>query len=679
MPRRTFFAHERDTLLVALYATLHYLYAWWSHPLNPLWRDRTDTGWYVWADQWRYLDAAMQMASGQDIWALSHAPGYSLLAVPFVWLTPQDPYVLPNLALYIATLVLSYRLVRALLSWQVALLTVVLLSQSDQFLGFFVEPWSNVVTVFALALLLTLALPQKPPRRPWLVALLVGLTMSWTLSARYGDVALLLPVALLALYCAGNTWPQRFWLAGLGGLAALPLVAWVAALHTFTYGSPLITPYAEQLSPLTGIGSQDFATRSFSYMGYHLFAMWFSPLPFADTTRFPPAVQSTPHRALLAYYFVIVFAGVGFLWLQRTRRLLIWSFGASLALALLYYGTFWSTSGYDLRFQSLRFFAAWQPMLLCLGVAGLLALVQADWHSAHERRVLLVGLALPLCFGLGLYGLGRWHPPFPDTARLLNSFGWEISTTTDTTHSPYHLLDRHVAQVWHIDTPSSAADDITLTLDMQRAYLLHELFLANPIGSPAPPAPRSLHVSYDGITWHTPALLRTTQPAERLRALRFAPTAARFVRITVHTPQLDAVGSIGELYLYGQRIPVQMTVGTGCATDTPIYQCQTPAQFQVAANYPARVLLHFALPATAPDLHALDILVNNQVIGTVPAQAGQHVQIGPFGVPVGVSTLTLRAHSPKDPTDRLHETYTFALDDVRLHYLERDWSNDTWR
>jgi hypothetical protein len=60
----------------------------------------TETGgWRDYADQSKYIEAARAW-SEWDLTPSRHwyPPGYALMAAPFLWLTPHDRFLLPNLA-----------------------------------------------------------------------------------------------------------------------------------------------------------------------------------------------------------------------------------------------------------------------------------------------------------------------------------------------------------------------------------------------------------------------------------------------------------------------------------------------------------------------------------------------------------------------------------------------------
>ena len=75
-----------------------YIWAHAVHGLGPRSSVPPD-GWWHWSDQGRYVRAALAWASG-DLDPARHwyLPGYPLLGAAFAWLTPAQPFYLPDLA-----------------------------------------------------------------------------------------------------------------------------------------------------------------------------------------------------------------------------------------------------------------------------------------------------------------------------------------------------------------------------------------------------------------------------------------------------------------------------------------------------------------------------------------------------------------------------------------------------
>lgn len=92
-----------------------YIWAHAVHGLSPRSSVPPD-GWWHWSDQGRYVRAALAWASG-DLDPARHwyLPGYPLLGTAFAWLTPAQPFYLPDLAGLVAAAWLFARLAARLM------------------------------------------------------------------------------------------------------------------------------------------------------------------------------------------------------------------------------------------------------------------------------------------------------------------------------------------------------------------------------------------------------------------------------------------------------------------------------------------------------------------------------------------------------------------------------------
>ncbi len=95
---------DRATVFICLYATVQFLYGWWTNLFNPIWRTGIDKGWFGWTDQSSYLQIAIDLAQGRVTKPLYYGPGYPVMAIPFLHVLPQDPFLFPNLILFVLSL-----------------------------------------------------------------------------------------------------------------------------------------------------------------------------------------------------------------------------------------------------------------------------------------------------------------------------------------------------------------------------------------------------------------------------------------------------------------------------------------------------------------------------------------------------------------------------------------------
>ncbi len=195
------------------------------------------SGWWLWTDQHRYLLSTEAWAhlvlDPSQHWYL---PGYPLLAAPFVWLTPVQPFLIPDLACLLAACwafaALAARLLPAM-RWARLLGAAVFAGTaavSPLLLDSWVIPWTTtpVVPLVFAALANALAFAGAPTPRRALLAALASAAILWF---RASDAAALVLVAapfmLLALLWHRPARPRLAAIVGaalLGGLLPLALL-----------------------------------------------------------------------------------------------------------------------------------------------------------------------------------------------------------------------------------------------------------------------------------------------------------------------------------------------------------------------------------------------------------------------------------------------------------------------
>lgn len=90
--------------LLSLAMIARYVWVFCHHPLGPD-NDLPAAGWFGWADQAAYFLAAHGWASGNLDPSQHHYPaGYALLGALFVPVTPGEPFVIPDLLCWVASL-----------------------------------------------------------------------------------------------------------------------------------------------------------------------------------------------------------------------------------------------------------------------------------------------------------------------------------------------------------------------------------------------------------------------------------------------------------------------------------------------------------------------------------------------------------------------------------------------
>ena len=159
-------------------------------------------GWFGGFDQRKYLLAAQAWGHWQlDPSLHFYPPGYSLLAAPFIWLMPSQPFAIPDAACLVAALalflLLSKRLVPASPGWRAGASAAFLLAclGTATLRQIWTIPWNSTAAApFTMAALLaTLRLCEAPS---WQRAAIAGLCIGGLAAMRPTDAI------LIALCCA---------------------------------------------------------------------------------------------------------------------------------------------------------------------------------------------------------------------------------------------------------------------------------------------------------------------------------------------------------------------------------------------------------------------------------------------------------------------------------------------
>jgi hypothetical protein len=222
-------------------------------------RYATKFGWHLYRppqwihsfDQSRYITSALAFAHG-DLDAARHwyPLAYPLLAAPFSWLMPDEPFFLPNLLLFLATIVGFARVMRRIgigpvASTAVWLFATMLIGKTSRL---WTEPWTTTLSAPLIWFLIAKALaimepaPDRAPPAPR-AFLLLGLIGGALPLVRPGDGLMTILACLFVLAALSRQRRLRpaglLWLV-LGGLT---LTVPYGLLHLAIYG-PHASDYA---------------------------------------------------------------------------------------------------------------------------------------------------------------------------------------------------------------------------------------------------------------------------------------------------------------------------------------------------------------------------------------------------------------------------------------------------
>ena len=239
--------------MAAILAGAALLYAWsyWRIPTRPVAADPA-SGWWGFSDLGRYLAATIAWSHWEfDPAQHWYLPGYPLLAVPFRWVTPADPFLLPDCALFLVSLWLMGAIaVRLMPTWRAArvlgALAFLATAAIPAAMTAWVMPWTTTpATALTLSCLLALLRLADAPGS-WGLAMAAALPAASLAAIRPADSALMLAVAggstVACVARSGLGWMTRLRsILAFALAAALPLGATLAT-YLAIYG-PHLSPY----------------------------------------------------------------------------------------------------------------------------------------------------------------------------------------------------------------------------------------------------------------------------------------------------------------------------------------------------------------------------------------------------------------------------------------------------
>ncbi|MBS7698627.1 hypothetical protein [Chelatococcus sp. YT9] len=332
----------------AIATILIYLSAYRHSPIKPR-AAMEGSGWWAWHDQWKYLQSTLAFSQG-NLEAGHHwyLPGYSLVGVPFVHLTPANPFLVPNLLCLLAALWLSGALLAAILpSWRWARITGWLTFFATTVLypislNAWVIPWTTTLAVPLVLLCLWALVRVASGGRPAVLGAIAGVSGSLIAAARPVDALVVLGVAG-TVTCMSLLWQRAPIRSGaafiLGGIAGSVVGAVLLAV-------PYLLIYGFRLSDY--VAMSDRIGFEWRLLPVRWVTLVISPYPlFPDALgkglaeRFPWIISGfagmiaciivTPGAAARFRHLIVIGATVAYFLLYLTYRDLlpggIWHYG----------------------------------------------------------------------------------------------------------------------------------------------------------------------------------------------------------------------------------------------------------------------------------------------------------------------------------------------------------------
>jgi len=421
---------------------------------------------------------------------------------------------------------------------------LLLIMLGTQVTDFFVVPWNNIASLVGLAVLIYIAVVVDNISNRHAVA--IGLVIGWVFAARYVDVLFLFPFAGYIFWKAirknGYNAVKYFLISSL---IFIVIVGVVLNTHKMVFGSYFKTPYHKHTSMTDG--RDQFSTNAFQVKRVpdHLYSIIVNPFQFHHIEHLK---FNTP---LLGYSFFFIFSLSGFILqiFERKDWLAVILLG-SLIIVFIFYGSFSATRASDLKYNCLRYFSMWYPVMTIMGVLCISKLFNYTSIGNNEKRLIYVGMSLTV-LGLMTNYLYLNYSYIAQQKKMLDSSHWVVASNYNQGLTR-QAVDRDLSTRW--DTGMFQKPGMYFQVKFDSIRTLEKIVL-NSTGS-LNDYPRGIQVdvSTDGEKWK--GVFRMEGIALPLLTdgslvIRLAKVEARTVRFIQTGSDDKAYWSIHELEIYG--------------------------------------------------------------------------------------------------------------------------------
>lgn len=287
--------------LLLLVTGVWYLHTYWRGGLTPDVNPLTPEGWWGWCDQGQYYKSTIELAHGQlkpNVYWL----GYPLLGVPFYWLMPRHPYLIPNLAFVLIMVGAFFAACRHLMGRVEAWILVGFFIFSDELFRdiCLIVPWNTMPAYATIYLATYLLLFRRPSMGSFaLCAFMAGIA----LFARPTEI---MPIALIYSFGLFNLDGRRrlFALAFFG--IALGMVAFATFSLNLYFYRRLSSPYMESLG--TEFSAINFGPKIYQFFCDGAF--------LTGNAAYPRGSRTTQILERFPYFLLLL---PGAIYLVRTR------------------------------------------------------------------------------------------------------------------------------------------------------------------------------------------------------------------------------------------------------------------------------------------------------------------------------------------------------------------------
>lgn len=587
--------------------------------------------WWSWWDQRYYLEAALAWSQGVlDPAYHWYLPGYPMLGAPFAWLTPAEPFMVPDLACFLASLWLFAALAARVLGGMPyarsigAAVFVATMALPERLLWAWVVPWTSTpqTPCILACLLATARFAERPRAGAAFAATLAGVT---TAAFRPADAAIVMAVsgATLAWTMLRHrpTWPVVA--AGFAG----------ATVPSAIFGGAYLVLYGWHVSPYVALSNA---------IGFE----W-RLLPLRWVTLMIDPVPLLPDGRGLAAAFPWILpgiAGMAATIFRRERALHGLVAGAALldCLVFLTYRDLHPTGLW--RLGNYHYFKWMLPVFGLYAVLWLRLLVQAP------RLAVVTGVGVAVA-------LACWRGELTGGVALRSASAQVLELPAGLPHIRDAVLGAGIGDLAQLYQPGSQIRSGAATFDSFadfKVFSWSNLFLVVPL-RPLPASPSTLRLAgaatvdpavtpllaHQSLVWGLPCWVAPARPVCRRQWL-------------IPPLPLPADGTLS--FAAGVSEPYQLDGWTpGDATGRWTEGGRASVLFATPAGTAAIMLTaNGYVPAGAPPVEA-EMSVNGRRVGAWHVGAAPMTMTAelPPGVidPDGGGQLELRIVNPRRPSD----------------------------
>lgn len=452
-------------VMLLSWGLLVFIYSYFNNIYRP--GAESSLGWYqTWADQRRYYVQAQAFASfkiNPDTFQFPIL--YPLLGALLVPILPQDPFLVINMILFMATLFLTYLVISKSFGKEKALYGLIILISINRFVYDFVTPWTtSLTTALFLGLFLTTQFYPYSLKRSIMAAVLTGLAGL----TRPSDVFFCLPLLIGFIFKGRHKTVKNILIDFSLVLAVLLLFMVIFILFNLLVSGNAQGPYIERITTRfrPEIAPLALIEKTFGY--------FFNPyILHRQIEYFSSPVVTTIPLALLLLLFISRSSTAPIM-----ISFLIWYF---------VYVPYDVLSAYTLKNLSLHYLKPWYPIGLLYVFAVLdksqaLRLIKGKtflWHLASFLLLILLPFAAQ-----------KLAP------HQLTKTDW-LAQTSINNQAASKIIDNNTNTFWSSRRSRQRGD--VIKIDMKKIFMVSRLQLVDEVSNAATDFDTLL--SKDGQSW----------------------------------------------------------------------------------------------------------------------------------------------------------------------------------